>query len=103
MQKIRLTDDQLDRIKKCFRLCFLDKDHLWIFGSRVKPEKKGGDIDLYIETTYATAEEVVEARLRFLVMLEKELGEQKIDVVVKFEDYELLIHQIAKEEGIKLV
>lgn len=103
MQHIRLTDAQVSLIRKCFQECFLNEDHLWLFGSRVNPKSKGGDIDLYIETTYTDAKKVVEAKLRLLVMLEKELGDQKIDVVVKFKDHKLLIHKIAKEEGVKLV
>ncbi len=100
---VRLTDEQVRLIKKCFHECFLKGDHLWLFGSRVSPKSKGGDIDLYVETKYSTAKDVIESKLKFLMLLEKELGERKIDVVIKFEDYELLIHKIAKEEGVKLV
>jgi predicted nucleotidyltransferase len=50
MQEVRLPDKDLDQIKVLFK-SFFNKDHLWLFGSRVNLSKKGGDIDLYIETS----------------------------------------------------
>jgi hypothetical protein len=38
-----------------------------------------------------------------MMPLMQNLDDQKIDVVIKFKGHELLIHQIAKEEGIILV
>jgi hypothetical protein len=39
-----------DVIRNSFRQCFGGEDHLWLFGSRVNDYKRGGDIDLYVET-----------------------------------------------------
>ncbi len=102
-QNIRLTDFELEAIQNTFKECFQNEDHLWIFGSRVNPTKKGGDIDLYVETPCTDADQVIQSKLRFLLELEYKIGERKVDVVIKFKDNHQLIHKIAKEEGIQLV
>jgi hypothetical protein len=43
-----------DVIRNSFRQCFGGEDHLWLFGSRVNDHKRGGDIDLYVETNLDT-------------------------------------------------
>ncbi len=48
--QIRLTTEEINSIKTIFTKYFSNKDHLWIFGSRVDPTQRGGDIDLYIES-----------------------------------------------------
>ncbi len=55
---------------------------VYLFGSRVLEEARGGDIDLYLE---AVPEEMVtvKKKIAFIVDLKKDLGDQKIDVVFK--------------------
>lgn len=103
--KIRLSDHDIEALKSLFRQYFLEGDQLWLFGSRTDPLKKGGDIDLYIETKEETIEKALKMKSDFLWDLEKKIGEQKIDVVlhmVKF-PYPLPIHDIARTEGIRLI
>ena len=99
---IRLPDTAIEQIRKLFLQFFLPGDALWIFGSRVRPEEKGGDIDLYIETTCTNADHVLDMKLRFLAALKSKIGDQKIDVIIKFGNFTLPIYQIAKETGIQL-
>ncbi|WP_316354508.1 hypothetical protein [Candidatus Trichorickettsia mobilis] len=101
---IRLSDRDLEIIKQSFIKHFLDKDHLWIFGSRVDPSKRGGDIDLYIETTYEDVSIAVDSKIAFYSELQELLGEQKIDIILNILklDYNLPIYEVAKV-GIKLV
>ncbi len=103
MKGIRLTDQQVSAIKQTFTDFFSENDHLWLFGSRADLSKKGGDIDLYIETTLTDIAKVVQIRSNFITQLWRKIGEQKIDVVIKCDDAELLIYKIAREEGIQLV
>ncbi len=100
---IRLTQDEIASICQTFQQFFLSQDKLWIFGSRTKAEGKGGDIDLYIETECVNAEQILEMKLNFLTALKNKIGDQKIDVIIKFGNYVLPIYQIAKEEGERLV
>jgi hypothetical protein len=48
---MRLTNVQLSIIKDSFKAHFCFSDSLWLFGFRADDTKRGGDIDLYIQTT----------------------------------------------------
>ncbi|MEI6415471.1 MAG: nucleotidyltransferase domain-containing protein [Pseudomonadota bacterium] len=54
----------------------------WLFGSRLDDAARGGDIDLFIPGDWH-AEESVPRRLRLCAELRRDLGDQKIDVVVE--------------------
>ena len=103
MKGIRLTDQQVSAIKEAFKECFQESDHLWLFGSRTDLSKKGGAIDLYIETMQNDVARMVQIKSDFITKLWRKIGEQKIDVVIKCDDTELLIYKIAREKGIQLV
>ena len=80
-------------------------DELWLFGSRADLSKKGGDIDLYIETHAKTVDEAIKRKTDFVWNLEQTIGEQKIDIVLNPLNfpYPLPIHEIAKIEGVRIV
>ncbi len=103
MGNIRLDKQTLEAICTAFRNNFNLDDHLWLFGSRVNLAAKGGDIDLYVETNYKDARQIVNAKIQFLTELYMALGEQKIDVVIKSDDLSLVIYQVAKTEGMQLI
>ncbi len=105
MENIRLTPFEIDAICKSFQAYFTPGDHLWLFGSRVNPEARGGDIDLYIETTIPDVSAAVDNNTAFVMDLYDKIGEQKIDVVLNLvtRDYKLAIYEIAREEGVLLV
>ena len=71
-----------------------------IFGSRVDMHKKGGDIDIYIETD--KKEDILRSKIAFLREFEKLFGEQKVDVIVDNGTKEKTIFEIAKREGVAL-
>lgn len=104
-EKIRLSHVVIDSIRKCFTEIFLEDDHLWLFGSRVDPQKKGGDIDLYIETHIGDFQNAADKKIAFICALKKKIGDQKIDVVLHLmtSDFTLPIYEIAKSEGVQLV
>lgn len=72
-----------------------------LFGSRANDLKLGGDIDLYIEAA-VSPEQGVDARLRMVADIWKEIGERKIDVVVNAGDERLAIYDLAEREGVWL-
>lgn len=102
--RIRLKQIEINAIQKAFIDSFLSTDALWIFGSRVDLKAKGGDIDLYIETGLA-ADAAVKARLKFVRLICEQIGEQKIDVVLRLlhDELKLDIYEIARKEGVKIV
>ena len=95
---MRLTKKQIISIKKNFKSYFKNGD-IYLFGSRIDDTKKGGDIDLYICPT--NKENLSYKKIQFLVQLKREIGEQKIDVVLDY-NQNRLIDKKAKKEGILL-
>jgi hypothetical protein len=103
--KVRLKPTQLDEIISSFKAYFENTDHLWIFGSRVDLQARGGDIDLYVETLETDIGLIYNRRTKFVVELCKKIGEQKVDVVIRLlkNDTHLAIYDEAIKRGIKLV
>jgi len=79
---MRLTDAQVKAIQDNFFVSFMEGDKIWLFGSRVDDSKKGGDIDLYIETNYSDLFIVTKKEIEFIANLKKIIGDQKIDIVI---------------------
>ena len=103
-QKVRLGESNINHIIESFKQHFGKDDHLWLFGSRLDLERRGGDIDLYVETQLPSAEAAAK-ETRFVVDLWRRMGEQKIDVVlhVLSESKKLPIYEVAKVKGVQLV
>jgi predicted nucleotidyltransferase len=101
---MRLTLFEQEAIQKSFRQHFGAEDHLWLFGSRVDDSKRGGDIDLYVETMESDIAQVVKRKIAFVADLWGCIGEQKIDVVLNVlsSPYESPVYRIAKETGVQL-
>ncbi len=95
---MRLTQKEQQAIKQTFQT-FFNEGKIYLFGSRADDSRKGGDIDLYISTKDRT--ELVEKKINFLVGLQREIGEQKIDVVLDY-GTNRLIDKRAKETGVLL-
>ena len=101
---MRLTPEQLSAIRMTAAETFGDTASIWLFGSRVDDSKRGGDIDLLIETRQSDIAAIVRAELAFLTKLQMLLGEQKIDVLVDYPTRHDTppIFAIAKQTGIPL-
>ncbi|MDP2751720.1 MAG: nucleotidyltransferase domain-containing protein [Rhodocyclaceae bacterium] len=95
---MRLTTFEVAAIKQSAQEVFGSKVEVFLFGSRVDDEKRGGDIDLYIKTQ--TGKDLTH-KIKFLVSLEQKIGEQKIDVVLAI-DENRPIEQQAMRTGVML-
>lgn len=102
---IRLTKPQVDMICAGAIKNFGQSARVWLFGSRVDEQSKGGDIDLYIEPEIQDPAELVDAKLHFLFDLHKKLGQRKIDVIIRRAEFkeDLPIFRIARETGVQLL
>lgn len=105
LTKIRLNHEELLAIQESFRAIFPPADHLWLFGSRANINKKGGDIDLYIETSLNDFADTRERENALVLMLWDKIGEQRIDVVINIlsENKQLAIYKIARDTGVQLL
>lgn len=101
---IRLSASEIDAISCSFKKKFQKEDHLWLFGSRANPSARGGDIDLYIETTL-DEDVAIDQKIRFVTELYYKIGDQKIDIILNCTkaNYTLPIYTIARQEGVLLV
>jgi predicted nucleotidyltransferase len=97
---MRIKKEDIIIIKKITMEHFGDNAKVYLFGSRVDDQKKGGDIDLYIETDMKN--DIFKKKLKMLGMLHRVLGEQKIDIVINNFINDKYIYQIARNEGIPL-
>jgi predicted nucleotidyltransferase len=95
---MRLSQKYISVIKEKFKEFFEEGD-IYLFGSRVDDDKKGGDIDLYL--CVKNHDNLFEKKLKFLSRVKRELGDQKIDIVFNT-DKSRLIEQEAEKWGIKL-
>lgn len=101
---MRLAPKQITVIKELTLSCFGEGAIVYLFGSRLDDHKKGGDIDLYIETELRDIKEMLDAKLKFLVELKQRIGDQRIDVVLDYptQSQSAPIIQNAKQTGIRL-
>ncbi|WP_080522913.1 nucleotidyltransferase domain-containing protein [Methyloprofundus sedimenti] len=75
---MRLTSKQIDTIKSS--VLALDAGaHVYLFGSRVDDTKKGGDIDLLIESNLLTKNDLRKIRWQFFDIF----GKQKMDLILE--------------------
>ena len=100
---IRLSENKIKKIKDTI-LHYFNGEHVdvYIFGSRIDPVKKGGDIDIMIKLEKSIFDkEKFEAKVKILSNLYKVLGERKIDLLI-VDEPEKMIEKIALREGIKI-
>ncbi|MGQ0708571.1 MAG: nucleotidyltransferase domain-containing protein [Rhodoferax sp.] len=101
---MRLNEQQQNTIRACAEQAFGTGVVVRLFGSRTDDAKRGGDIDLLVETTVADPQSVQSACTRFLAGLYAQLGEQKIDVLVDYPGRQSRppIYDIARTTGVVL-
>ena len=97
---MRIKKEDSAFIKKTVKAYFGNNAKVYLFGSRTDDNKRGGDIDLYIETDMK--DKIYEKKLKMLGELQKVLGEQKIDIVINNFSSNKYIYEVAKNEGIPL-
>ncbi len=98
--QVRLSSEEVEAIIKTAREVFGERIKIWLFGSRTDPKKRGGDIDLYIETQ--ETEDILSKKLKFLVELGDRIGDQKVDLIIRPFGSEDEISKTAKKTGIRL-
>ena len=99
---MRLTETQRAAIKASVSSAIDADSRIWLFGSRVDDAKRGGDIDLLIETD-KTLPNRVTTICRLEGSLVMKLGDRKIDIILKdARTPEAPIHRAARDHGVLL-
>ena len=78
--EVRLKKSEIKAIRDSVRK-FDPQAEIYIFGSRAKPDRKGGDIDILVVSDVIGWKE----RRKIRVELIKRLGDRKIDLLVQEE------------------
>jgi predicted nucleotidyltransferase len=100
---MRLSAEQVEAIKQETEHFFGARAEVWLFGSRVDDNQRGGDIDLYVRSAVADAAQLAQARFTFLAHLKRRIGDRKIDLVLqRAGGEELPIHILARKQGVLL-
>ncbi len=99
---MRLTTHQITTIKNVAQNVLGADAQVILFGSRVDDALRGGDIDLLIESQAHVANKT-QAIGQIYAKLIRQLGDRKIDIIIKDPDSEssTVIH-FAKETGVQL-
>ncbi len=99
---MRLTDQQIQAIKHTAHSVLGDGAQVTLFGSRVDDGAKGGDIDLLFVSPSAVENQALTIGQIYAKLL-RQLGDQKIDVLLKAPNLQPQpIHQVAEQSGIRL-
>ena len=100
---MRLSSGQIEAIKQETEHFFGAQAEVWLFGSRVDDNRRGGDVDLYVRSGMSDADQLAAARFAFLARLKRRIGDRKIDLVLQRSGGdELPIHELARQQGVKL-
>lgn len=99
---MRLSENQVEAIRRTVAETFGTDAQVWLFGSRVDDSKRGGDIDLLIRLAPAISDNLLLRKIRLLVQLELALGECKVDIVIEQNGDTRPIVQVAHQTGIRL-
>ena len=99
---MRLNDQQVQAIKMTAQHLLGNDARVILFGSRVNNALRGGDIDLLFETPHKLNDRVGTAG-RLYAKLIRQLGDRKIDVVLKdAATPEAPVMQAARQNGVVL-
>ncbi len=101
---MRLSKGNITAIKTALHKFFGNDIEIYLFGSRVNDQAKGGDVDLLIEISPGITD-VQKKKLQAITEMQLSIGEQKIDLVISYKgdlDKQPLVVSIAKKEGILL-
>lgn len=91
---MRLQSKEIQIIIQVAKEIYGEGVKVYLFGSRLNDEKRGGDIDLLVRTEGETKN--VLARIRMIARLKRLLGDQKIDVIGDYEDSPVVYEALKK-------
>jgi predicted nucleotidyltransferase len=99
---MRLTTQQASDIRQWVAQLAGSTARVWLFGSRVRDDARGGDVDLLLEVDSAVAEPALLAA-RLAAKVSRSMQGRKVDVLIKAPNLlHLPIHTIALAQGLRL-
>lgn len=97
---IRLRPRELAAVRRVLEEAFGPEAAFYVFGSRARPDLRGGDLDLFVRVPGHAPDEAAVWRIAHRV--ERVLGERHTDLLVLGTEEEPdRIHRIALETGVR--
>ncbi len=96
---MRLSNEEITIIKKVI-LKYIDDAKIFLFGSRVDENKRGGDIDIFVKT-----DKIISLKNQIKILTELEINgiQRRVDLLLKMPNSkDRAIFQTAQNEGIVL-
>ena len=78
---MRVSEKNVATFKNAIQVAFPGQPKVFLFGSRVDDNKRGGDIDLMVVSGLHRNELEI-AKIKAITKIQMTLGEQKIDLIV---------------------
>ena len=98
---MRLTPAEIDAIRRAVHEVFGEVVPVRVFGSRMRDDLKGGDLDLFVEVEPGDASIANEQRLRDLIA--PALDDLRIDIILHERGRPLTaIERVALRDGVSL-
>ena len=99
---MRLSPEQIQAIRAGVADVAGRDARVWLFGSRVHDQERGGDVDLLLELDVPVSEPA-QLAARLSARVSRAMYGRRVDVVVKAPNLmHLPIHSIALQEGVRL-
>lgn len=99
---MRLTPYQIETISKTVKDLAGSAARVWLFGSRVDDQRRGGDVDLLVQLDAPVAEPAALAA-RLSARVSRSMYGRRVDVLLQAPNLaELPIHHIAMAQGVRL-
>lgn len=99
---MRLTAAQISAITASVARLAGESARVWLFGSRVRDDMRGGDVDLLLELD-SPVSEPAQLSARLSAQVSRAMYGRKVDVLIKAPNLQHLpIHTMALAEGIRL-
>lgn len=99
---MRLSPEQIVNIRALTSQLAGASARVWLFGSRVRDDARGGDVDLLLELDSAV-HEPAQLSARLAARVSKSMFGRKVDVLIKAPNLlHLPIHDMALAEGVLL-
>ena len=104
---MRLTPAQQQLVPRLVHQHFGPQARVWVFGSRVNDQARGGDFDFLVRCDDLNATGLVQAKLKLMADLHDtpDFEDERLDVVLyssHLDPQPQPIHEVALKEGVEL-
>lgn len=92
---MRISSDTANQALNIITQQFGENVMVWLFGSRANDAKRGGDVDIYVESSSSDLMQKIKCQSKLM-----DLFDLNVDLIVG--NGSKPIHRIAKETGVRL-